>query len=364
MRKIETFTNEEEVNGRIDQLKEESVNEEDITVVSKEELAGSAVGYTGVNFRTSEGSAWDKIVSWFSDEGPEDRVMTDLNVEGQEEEEYKNALDRGEILLHVNRAEERRTGLESGDDSFENDEELHTTGAAGAAGAAGVASNDRPPEQGHHDQNVMDTHRDDPAGKREGTYSVDDKALNPDDDLAASKTGEGYDYDENEIRDNENPGGAREDLSEEERLQLREEQLNVDKENVQTGEVNVDKHVESDRQEFDVPVEREEVSVERRPVEGEAKSGSLERGVEDDDSIHVPVNEERVNVEKENVVNEEVVVKKDKVRDTEHVSEDVQREEVDINETDNRDREQRNRDVEGNVNEGNKDFPGNDNYRR
>lgn len=342
MRKIETFTSEEEVNGRIEQLKAEGVNEQDITVVSKEEMAGSAVGYTDVNFRTSGGSAWDKIVSWFSNEGPEDRVMTDFDVSAEEEEEYKSALDRGEILLHVNKSEESGTAGQPEDESLENDEELHATGAGG------VVSNDRPPEEGQQDQNVMDTHRDDPAGGREGTYSVDDPAVKPDDNLAASETG---------------AGGAREDLSEEERLQLREEQLNVDKENVQTGEVNVDKHVETKRQEFDVPVEREEVSVERRPVEGDAKSGSID-DAKDEESIHVPVNEERVNVDKENVVSEEVVVKKDKVRDTEHVSEDVQREEVDINETSNRDREARNKDVEGNIDKEDTDLPENDRFRR
>src|SRR5699024_3185592 len=191
--------------------------------------------YTGVNFKTSEGNAWDKIVSWFSDETPEDRVMTDLDVDSREEGKYKEALDRGEILLHVrndtesgtgiypergtgiypedDQAEdvktERGTGVYAEDDALENDEELNTT-----------------------DDN-------------EGDYSVDERALNTSGGLADG-TDEGYDYDENEIRDSDDGNREREDLSEEERLQLREEHLNVDKENVQTGEVNVDKHVETD----------------------------------------------------------------------------------------------------------------------
>jgi uncharacterized protein (TIGR02271 family) len=97
--------------------------------------------------------------------------------------------------------------------------------------------------------------------------------------------------------------------------------------------VNVDKHVETEHQEFDVPVEREEVTVERRPVDGDRPAGGIDG--DDRDSINVSVNEERVNVDKEDVVSEEVVVKKDKVRDTEHVSEDVRREDVDIDETTN-----------------------------
>ena len=381
MRNIETFTTEEELNGRIEQLKAESVNEDDITVVSKEEIAGSAAGYTGVNFKTSEGNAWDKIVSWFSDETPEDRVMTDLDVDSREEGKYKEALDRGEILLHVrndtesgtgiypergtgiypedDQAEdvktERGTGVYAEDDALENDEELHTTDDNRTIGKGEVA-------EGQHEQNVMDTHRDDPADDNEGDYSVDERALNTSGGLADG-TDEGYDYDENEIRDSDDGNREREDLSEEERLQLREEHLNVDKENVQTGEVNVDKHVETDHQEFDVPVEREEVTVERRPVEDDARTGAIDE-TDSDDSVHIPVSEERVNVEKENVVNEEVVIKKDKVRDTEHVSEDVRREEADINEMDNRDHETRNRDARGNINDDDREFPGDDDYRR
>jgi|GEM_PF-4863586 len=229
MRNIETFTAEEELNGRIEQLKAEGVNEDDITVVSREGLSGSEVGYTGVNFKTSEGNAWDKIVSWFSDETPEDRVLTDLDVDSREEEGYKEALDQGKILLHVKNDTDRGTGIypERGkgfypkddpdenagaesapgiyakDDALEDDEELHTTGNKRNVGKGEAAE-----EQ--HEQNVMDTHRDDPDGAREGDYSVDEKALNTSSGLAGD-TDEGYDYDENEIRDSEIGGNEREE---------------------------------------------------------------------------------------------------------------------------------------------------------
>lgn len=124
--------------------------------------------------------------------------------------------------------------------------------------------------------------------------------------------------------------------TEEESLKLHEERLNVDKERVQTGEVNVGKHVVEEEQSIDVPVEREEVYVERRPVNDETGSGLNDRdGFNDKDSIHVDVNEERVNVSKDDVVSEELVVGKRKVKDTEHVSETVRREEADIDEDNN-----------------------------
>ncbi|WP_436867991.1 DUF2382 domain-containing protein [Mammaliicoccus sciuri] len=113
----------------------------------------------------------------------------------------------------------------------------------------------------------------------------------------------------------------------EESVQLHEERLNVDKENVETGEASVDKHVVEEEQEFDVPVEREEVTIERRPVNEKVDE---DFNANDDDSVHIPLHDERVKVDKENVVSEEIVIKKNKVQDTEHVSEKVRHEEADI----------------------------------
>lgn len=114
----------------------------------------------------------------------------------------------------------------------------------------------------------------------------------------------------------------------EESVQLHEERLNVDKENIETGDASVDKHVVEEEQEFDVPVEREEVTIERRPVNEKVDE---DFNANDDDSVHIPLHEERVKVDKENVVSEEIVIKKNKVQDTEHVSEKVRHEEADIN---------------------------------
>lgn len=122
----------------------------------------------------------------------------------------------------------------------------------------------------------------------------------------------------------------------EESLKLHEERLNVDKERVQTGEVQVGKHVVEEEQSIDVPVEREEVYVERRPVNEQTGAGFADNdGLGEKDSIHVDVNEERLNVTKDDVVSEEIVVGKRKVKDTEHVSETVRREEADIDEDTN-----------------------------
>ena len=105
-------------------------------------------------------------------------------------------------------------------------------------------------------------------------------------------------------------------------IQLKEEQLRVTKTPVETGDVKVRKEVHTDHRTVTVPVEREEVVVERRPAAG-TTSGEVKA-----EEIRIPVKEEKVNVSKETVAREEVRVAKRKVRDTKEVSDDVRREEL------------------------------------
>ena len=126
--------------------------------------------------------------------------------------------------------------------------------------------------------------------------------------------------------------------TEEERLALHEEQLHVDKKRVQTGEVDVEKYVVEDQQTIEVPVEREEIYIERRPVNKEATLHTNDvtdqaHAYEEDGRIHIPVMEEQVEVTKKDVIAEEIVIGKKKVVNTETVSETVRREEVDIHDS-------------------------------
>ena len=75
-----------------------------------------------------------------------------------------------------------------------------------------------------------------------------------------------------------------------------------------------------------VPKRREEVSVERVPVEGR-EAAEAEIG---EDEIVVPVTEEEVVVEKRPEVKEEIRLRKDVVQEEEVVEEGVRREEVEI----------------------------------
>ena len=147
-------------------------------------------------------------------------------------------------------------------------------------------------------------------------------------------------YDDQQFTRQNSYDNTRVDGSEEEHIELHEERLNVDKTRVQTGEVNVNKHVVEEEQTVEVPVEREEVYVERRTVDRETDLDSTNDfsttdAYREDGTIHIPVSEEQVEVTKKDVVTEEIVIGKRKVQDTETVSENVRREEVDIDDTTN-----------------------------
>jgi len=110
-------------------------------------------------------------------------------------------------------------------------------------------------------------------------------------------------------------------------MKVHEEELHARKQPVQTGEVRVRKEVHTEHKTLDVPVEREEVVIERHPVSGRPGSASdLREGQE----LRVPVREEQVHIEKQPVVKEEVSVGKHKVKDTETVSGTVRKEEVKV----------------------------------
>jgi len=119
-------------------------------------------------------------------------------------------------------------------------------------------------------------------------------------------------------------------------IQVKEERLHAEKRPVETGEVNVRKEVHSETKTMEVPVQREEVIIERTPVHGRAATEGIATGdIREGEPIRVPVREEQVNVTKEPVVTEEVKVGKRVVQDTEHVSGQVRKEEVKVDQTGN-----------------------------
>jgi len=114
-------------------------------------------------------------------------------------------------------------------------------------------------------------------------------------------------------------------------LHLKEERLRAEKHPVEAGEVRVRKEVHTETQHIDVPVEREEVIIERTPVHGRAATeGVSAADLREGQEVRIPVREEQVTVSKDAVVTDEVKVSKRAVRDTERVSGEVRKEEIKV----------------------------------
>jgi len=116
---------------------------------------------------------------------------------------------------------------------------------------------------------------------------------------------------------------------EHERLTRTEEELAIGKREVARGEVRIGKHVETEHVTEPVTRRREELVIERRPVEAGARGDAATIG---DAEVRVPLMEEELIVEKRPVVKEELVVGKRVVEEREEVEADVRREEFDIDE--------------------------------
>jgi uncharacterized protein (TIGR02271 family) len=114
-------------------------------------------------------------------------------------------------------------------------------------------------------------------------------------------------------------------------IQVKEERLRAEKQPVQAGEVRVRKEVHTETKHIDVPVEREEVVIERRPASGRAAAESIAAGdIGEGQEVRIPVHEEQINVSKDAVVTEEVSVGKRAVQDTKRVAGEVRKEEVKV----------------------------------
>ena len=107
-----------------------------------------------------------------------------------------------------------------------------------------------------------------------------------------------------------------------------EEELRVGSERRERGRVRLRKYVVTEHQTRTVPVQREEVRVEREPV-SEADAGHVTREPKiSEEEQEVVLHEEEPVVEKRTVPKERVRLEKDTVVDEEHVSEEVRKEQI------------------------------------
>ncbi len=382
MRNIESFSSEQALLSRIDNLKSQGVAERDMHVISKNKLEGSALDYTDVQYKSADGSFGDKVASLFTGEDPQHRVFEKLNLTDAEQDQYVREVESGNILLYVDNdaTYNDNTVNAARDDNYvegtQTRRDGYTNGVVGGYASQGDLNSDNGrtlknesydhPDVGttglsskqsynsDTDAEYSTKHRENNLNNREERVDMRNEFDNKNDfdrvdndrldnNLVGGRDG-AFDNDRRDYEFDEDIKN-RTDLSDDEKIRLHEERIRVGKDEVQTGEVRIDKDVVEERQEFDVPVSRDEVTIERRRVD-ERVDGDVDFDRLDNDTIRVPLTEERINVEKENVVAEELVIKKNRVQDTAHVSETVRKEEVNIDDTQNLDNDRFDNDLD------------------
>lgn len=107
---------------------------------------------------------------------------------------------------------------------------------------------------------------------------------------------------------------------------VRDEQLNVGTQTRESGRVRLRKHSYTDTETVEVPVSREEVVVEREPVDPDSPEALRNSG---EDEVAVTTREEVPVVDK-TATAEKVTVDKNRVQDSERVSGTVQHENVEV----------------------------------
>lgn len=306
---IGVFNTQAEVLSKVTELKAQGYNESDMYVVGQDNDSFSMVqNQTDVHVDAAgeqENQGFmGKFMSALSGESSSMEAFNGMGLDRDESEEYYRQVQNGKLVLYVD---------SDYGDSYDKYSQGYSSSTGTSAGTGSTLASGSTTDTGSTFGSTSNT---------DSTFGSTTSDTNSTFGTTGSTTASTSDN-----------FGSSTDTTDEERLRLHEERLNVGKETVQTGEVNVGKHVVEEQQSVEVPVEREEVYVERRPVNEEATGTDAFQDT--NDTIHVPVSEERVNVSKKDVVSEEIVVGKHKVQDTETVSETVRREEADIDEDSN-----------------------------
>ena len=120
------------------------------------------------------------------------------------------------------------------------------------------------------------------------------------------------------------------ETDEEETIPLTEERLDVSKTS-QENQATITKKPVKETKTVEVPLTREEVSIERRPASGQTEAQSP---IQSEKDIKIPLKREEAKVSKKPYVKEEAVIKKKAFTDTKEITEDVTSEELDTSNVD------------------------------
>jgi uncharacterized protein (TIGR02271 family) len=124
------------------------------------------------------------------------------------------------------------------------------------------------------------------------------------------------------------------EIAEDEGLLLRQEELDVAKDRIRTGEVTLHKDIVEEHKSVDVPVTHEEVIIERRALDHQQS----DEPIGEEQTIIIPVSEERVEVGKHTEITGEISAHKREVEEMKHIDEILKKEEARVDVDGDRDR--------------------------
>ncbi len=109
-----------------------------------------------------------------------------------------------------------------------------------------------------------------------------------------------------------------------------EEEVVVDKQRQATGKARLRKYVTTENVNMTVPVQREEVRIEREPITDANMGDAMDGPAISEDEHEVTLSEEQVVVDKQAVPKERVRLDKEVVTEQEQVSEQVRKEQIEV----------------------------------
>lgn len=102
MARLETYLNEDDLLNRIHLLRrEENVTNNQLTIFSNSSFESVELN-EDVETKTIDGTAGDKIITYFSAGDPEDRRVANLDLTHEQEEVYHYALEHHQFILYIN----------------------------------------------------------------------------------------------------------------------------------------------------------------------------------------------------------------------------------------------------------------------
>ncbi|KAJ49069.1 uncharacterized protein (TIGR02271 family) [Clostridium tetanomorphum] len=106
------------------------------------------------------------------------------------------------------------------------------------------------------------------------------------------------------------------------KMQLREEQMKISKNKIQTGGVSIHKEVLTEEKNITVPVKREELVIEKTVFDSQFRNKSDVHT----ETIRIPISEERIHIHKQPVTLEDVSVNNHQYKEVKHLTERLKKE--------------------------------------